>query len=76
MPIILDTQNDRTIIRCESCDLSAATEKANGIVPSDWMTGHLWLDMSLSEQRQTPLCFCPDCAASIRGSASVSITIS
>jgi len=30
-------------------------------VPEGWMTGQLWLDLSLAEQKQIPICFCSDC---------------
>lgn len=52
---------DGTLVTCDICASSVTTSKPNGVVPDDWMTGHLWIDISLSEQRQIPLCFCPDC---------------
>lgn len=50
-----------TKINCEICNYEVITEKNDGVVPSDWMTGQLWLDKSLSEQHQRPLSFCPTC---------------
>lgn len=61
MTIHLDTTNNQTLCRCDMCGLVHATDQANGVVPADWMTGHLWLDVSLSEQKQFPITFCPDC---------------
>lgn len=54
-----------TEVVCDICGYSTETARPDGVVPAGWMTGHLWLDISLSEQRQTPLCFCPTCAPSI-----------
>jgi len=61
--IAIDNENRRTVCECDRCGAQAATERADGVIPDGWMTGHLWLDISLGEQRQHPLCFCPDCRA-------------
>lgn len=73
MTIHLDPENDQTLCKCDVCGLVEATGKANGVVPAGWGTGHLWLDVSLSEQRQTPLCFCAGCMPAVVGAASISI---
>lgn len=59
--IYLDKDSDQTICVCDRCGETQATPKANGVVLEGWLTGHLWIDLSLSEQRQTPICFCTDC---------------
>ena len=64
--IYIDKDSDQTVCVCDRCALTVATSRANGVVAEGWMTGNLWLDISLTEQRQTPLCFCPDCAPVIR----------
>ena len=53
--------DEDTELTCDTCAVVMTTGKPNGVVPDGWMTGHLWLDISLSEQRQFPLCFCPEC---------------
>ncbi|MDP0925720.1 hypothetical protein Q0601_00900 [Paracoccus onubensis] len=50
-----------TVCTCDCCGLVEATDEANGVAVEGWGSGHLWLDVSLAEQRQTPLCFCPAC---------------
>lgn len=78
--IYLDKDSDQTICVCDRCGETQATPKANGVVLEGWLTGHLWIDLSLAEQRQTPLCFCTDCrdimlqAETIQISASSRIT--
>lgn len=59
--IYLDQTSDQTICLCDRCGVTEATTRADGVVVDGWMTGHFFLDISLSEQRQKPLCFCPDC---------------
>jgi hypothetical protein len=59
---VLDGQ---THVSCDVCKATISTDRADGVVPSEWMTGHLWLDISLSMQKQTPLCFCPVCRVNI-----------
>ena len=50
-----------TIIGCDICGAQIETARADGVVPVEWGTGHLWIDVSLSEQLQRALCFCPTC---------------
>lgn len=57
----IEIKDGVTEITCNTCAVVITTDKPNGVVPNDWMTGHLWLDISLSEQKQVPLCFCPEC---------------
>lgn len=56
-----------TMVTCDTCGAVIETARADGVVPSDWTTGHLWVDISLTEQRQVPLCFCPTCAPVVIG---------
>lgn len=72
--IYLDEPNEQTICACDRCGLTEATSKADGKAPADWMTGQLWLDVSLSQQRQTPICFCPDCAEVIVDATMIQIS--
>lgn len=62
MAIYLDEENNQTICECDICGVRDATTWANGVVCENWGTGHLWLDVSLTEQVQKPLCFCPSCS--------------
>lgn len=63
MPISLT--EDATIAVCEVCGTTESTTKPNGVVPANWMTGQVWVDASLSEQFQRPLCFCSICKAGV-----------
>lgn len=73
MTITIDSEAPATRLRCDCCKTAAATDRADGRVPPDWGTGQLWLDISLSEQRQVALCFCPDCFPALR-SGSLTLT--
>lgn len=73
MTIHLDPENDQTLCKCDVCGLVDVTANANGVVPAGWGTGHLWLDVSLSEQRQTPLCFCASCWPGVMGAESIAL---
>lgn len=73
MAIYIDEPNFQTIVQCDHCDVTAATDRPDGVVPVDWATGQLWIDLSVSEQRQTPICFCPDCSPAILSSTSLRI---
>lgn len=59
--ITTDRENNVTLVRCENCGSEVVTDKADGVIPSEWMTGQLWLDVSMGEQKQWPICFCPTC---------------
>lgn len=72
--IYLDIPNAQTLCLCDRCGVVADTMKADGVVPPDWLTGHFFLDISLSEQRQKPLCFCPECAPAILGAETIQIS--
>jgi|GEM_PF-4363802 len=61
MTLTIDSVAPATRLQCDCCKVTAATDRADGRVPPDWGTGQLWVDISLSEQRQVALCFCPDC---------------
>ena len=65
MSIYLDTERNKTVCICNSCGTTAETETANGVVQTGWGTGQLWIDRSLSNIRQTAICFCPTCWSSI-----------
>lgn len=65
MPVYLDKTTDQTIVRCDCCLDIAATDRADGVYPEGWASGNLWIDLSLSKQRQIPIAFCPACASSI-----------
>jgi len=56
---------DATIAVCEVCGTTESTTKPDGVVPANWMTGQLWIDASLAEQFQRPLCFCPTCKGGV-----------
>lgn len=72
--IYLDQDADQTICACDRCGVTEATGRADGVAPADWMTGQLWLDISLSEQRQSPICFCPGCAGRMRNATTIQIS--
>jgi len=59
--ISLDKPNNMTVAVCDVCQIYVNTGRADGVIPEDWMTGHLWLDVSLTEQKQMAICFCPSC---------------
>lgn len=59
MSITIEEQG--TKFSCDICKFEETTSIPNGVVPSTWATGQLWIDISLSEQRQYPLCFCSTC---------------
>lgn len=50
---------------CDNCQAGAPVNQMTGALPNTWLTGQLWVDVSLSQQRQFPLCWCPDCKGSI-----------
>ena len=54
-------EENGTRVSCDICRFEEVTSFPNGVVPATWATGQLWIDISLSEQRQYPLCFCPEC---------------
>lgn len=74
MAIYLDTGNDATICTCNACGEVVTTSKANGIVPEGWGTGHLWLDVSINQQRQVPMAWCPACAAAVMAAEAHTVT--
>lgn len=61
MPIYSDVDTDSTVCICDCCSAEQRTAKANGVVPADWGTGQLWIDISLSDIKNMPLCFCATC---------------
>lgn len=61
MSIYLNEPDDTTVSVCDICEAQEITQRASGVAPAEWMTGQLWLDISLSEQKQQVLCFCPEC---------------
>jgi len=63
----------KTILVCDRCGEQEKTDQPNGVVPKEWMTGHLWMDISLSTQKQIPLCFCSTCTLQIKERNSVDI---
>lgn len=67
MGILLDFENGVTSCTCDRCKSGFVVDNLSGRVPDGWGTGQLWLDVSLSEIRQVPLCFCADCFAIITG---------
>ena len=71
MTIHIDEPNFKTVVLCDVCGATAETTRPDGVVPPDWATGHLWLDISLTEQRQTPICFCPECGPGILSATTV-----
>lgn len=66
---------DNTIAICDTCSAQFVSNIANGVIPATWMTGQLWLDISLAEQRQTPICFCPDCKPFVADTLAFEITV-
>lgn len=58
--VILD---GATLATCNGCGFEAATDRPDGMLPPDWGTGQLWIDLRLDTMRQIPICFCPDCIA-------------
>lgn len=74
--IILNKLNNTTVITCETCDAQVTTGMADGVVPSDWMTGQLWLDTTVNEQRQRPICFCPSCKPYVMSTLRLSVSAS
>lgn len=66
MSIYLDEPNGLTICKCDGCGETQSSTPANGVVSPGWMTGHLWLDIELSRQKQFPICFCPTCSETRR----------
>lgn len=72
--IYLDKDSGQTICACDRCGVNEATGRADGVAPANWMTGQLWLDISLSEQRQSPICFCADCADRMRVATTIQIS--
>lgn len=75
MAIFIDKPGNRTVCICDFCGAGGETDIANGVVVEDWMTGHLWLDLSMSEQRHDALAFCPSCAAGVRGGGAISFSL-
>lgn len=63
MSIITDTENGITICTCECCGEIRSTPRADGLVPTGWITGQLWLDLNPNVMRQLPLAFCEACLA-------------
>lgn len=61
MSIITDTENGITICTCECCGEIRSTTRADGLVPTGWITGQLWLDLNPNVMRQLPLAFCEAC---------------
>ena len=61
MSIYLDTANQQTVVVCDKCKAREVTTVMDGVVPHGWLTGQLWLDISLSQIKQIPLCFCQSC---------------
>lgn len=61
MGIVID--GGATHATCNGCGAAASTDRADGVVPMDWGTGQLWIDLRLDTMRQIPICFCPDCIA-------------
>jgi len=72
--IYLDKDSDQTICACDRCGVTEATDRADGVAVAGWMTGQLWLDISLSDQRQIPLCFCADCVPQITSASTIQVS--
>lgn len=53
--------DNKTVVQCDVCGIQEETAVPNGVAPASWMTGQLWLDMSLTEQKQRAICFCVSC---------------
>lgn len=66
MTIHIDEEANQTLCRCDHCGATESTNRGNGVAVAGWMTGHLWLDISLSEQKQIPICFCPACSEAMK----------
>lgn len=66
--IHVDKAENKTVASCDVCGAQEVSDVANGVIPLDWMTGQLWLDLSLAEQKQTAICFCPECKPHIASS--------
>lgn len=71
MPIAIEEETTR--VTCDVCGFEEVTNKPNGVVPSNWGTGQIWLDVSLSEQKQYPICFCEVCKPSVLTSLKIAI---
>ena len=74
--IYVDQQAGMTVCSCDRCGVIHATEVTTGVVPDGWLTGQFLLDVSLSEQRQTPICFCLECREAILGATALQISAS
>jgi len=61
MAIHVYTAENSTVVHCDKCGAAEATNMGNGLAPLDWVTGQLWIDVSIQQQKQTPICFCPTC---------------
>ncbi|MDO5621907.1 MAG: hypothetical protein Q4G24_10600 [Paracoccus sp. (in: a-proteobacteria)] len=72
--IYLDQDGNQTICECDRCGTVGATDRANGVIVDGWGSGQLWVDISLAEDRQMPLCFCPACAPVIRAATRIQIS--
>lgn len=74
MAIKLAEAEGTTYCECDRCRTVVGTGKADGVAPADWLTGQLWIDVSLSEQKQTPIVFCGDCREAILAANDFTIT--
>lgn len=63
--IYVNKDAGETVSKCDVCGEVSVSSTPNGVAPEGWMTGQLWLDVSLTQQRQTPICFCTTCAPRI-----------
>lgn len=74
MTIMLDNENGLTILSCDGCGMVKTKSPADGVVPDDWISGQIWIDLDLSRQRQVPICFCKECGAGITMATFFNIT--
>lgn len=75
MAIYIDKENNQTICICDICGAASSTESPNGVVTEGWGTGQLWIDISLTEEKQVPLTFCPTCTEPVKQSTNYSLVI-
>jgi hypothetical protein len=73
MPIITDKPNRKTICICDRCGKTEETDVADGVTISGWLTGQLWIDLSLSQQRQQAINFCLECNDYIANATTIKI---
>lgn len=71
--MIKRNEDGQIVANCDNCQAEASVNQMTGALPTTWLSGQLWIDVSLSQQRQFPLCWCPDCKLSILGGGEIKV---